>query len=354
MLIGVIALSAATVSMAVAWYATSRQLYINSIDITIDADRDLKISSTRDGEYVDDINFTEQEAFGVFMPVTSAHSSLWLSNKDDTPTFYDETKYSETDSSDLFEKATNGYFSKKIYIKSDDDVLVTLNPEKSFIKNYETEIKDYNKEYAKKLYNEYQHSQDEYYKNLSIEDIEERLDRVIKAMRFSILIKDEDEYSYQIIDPLKEGDTYLGGVLDNDVDRYYDYYKASGESEYKERVYGEINATKEQYVYDEALTGDSSYKDASDAPNAFNARHKKGIKRFNLEESINKGLEIKKEESVDLNNALTEFKPFKVYRNTPKEVCVSIYIEGWDLESVNYTMGATFISQLSFKIYQEM
>ena len=356
MLIGVIALSAATVSMAVAWYATSRQLYINSIDITIDADRELEISATRDGEYVEHINFNENETNGIFMPVTSAHSSLWLSNEPDTPTFYDETKFSEIEDASLFDKTTTGYFSRKIYLRSDDDVYVTINPEKTFIKNYETEFRDYNKEYARRLYNEYQLYQDEYYKNLTIDEIEERLDRVIKAMRFSILIKDVDEYSYTIIDPLKEGDTLLGGVLDNDVDRYYDYYQVSGTDEYKERVYGEITAKPEQYVYDDALTEDSSLIDESDAPNAFNARHKKGIKRFNLEESINKGLEIKKEEAIDLADFNNEVKPyyFPVYRNTPKEVVVSIYIEGWDLESVNYTMGATFISELSFKIYREM
>ena len=356
MLIGVIALSAATVSMAVAWYATSRQLYINSIDITIDADRELEISTTRDGEYVEHINFNENETNGVFMPVTSAHSSLWLSNKEDKPTFYDEAKFSEVEDTSLFDKAATGYFSRKIYLRSDDDVYVTINPEKTFIKNYETKFRDYNKEYARRLYDQYQLYQDEYFKNLSIDEIEERLDRVIKAMRFSILIKDVDEYSYTIIDPLKEGDTLLGGVLDNDVDRYYDYYQVNGTEEYKERVYGEITATPEQYVYDDALTEDSSYKDENDAPNAFNARHKKEVKRFNLEESINKGLEIKKEEAIDLQDFNNEVKPFyfPVYRNTPKEVVVSIYIEGWDLESVNYTMGATFISELSFKIYMEM
>ena len=354
--IGVIALSVATVSMSVAWYATSRQLYINSIDITIDADRELEISTTRDGEYVDFINYTQSEAEGVFMPVTSAHSSLWMSQKQDMPTFYDETKSSEIEDADLYDVATKGYFCKKVYLKSDDDVYVTIDPEKTFIKPYETELKDFNFDYARKLHAEYQRSQDQFYKNLTVEQIEERLDRVIKAMRFSILIKDVDEYKYKIIDPLKEGETLLGGILDNDVDRYYDYYKVNGQDEYKERVYGEVLAKPEQYVYDDAEAADSSFLDENDAPNAFNARHKKGIKRFNLEESIKKGLEIKKEDSIDLKDFYNEAKPFyfPVYRNTPKEVVVSIYIEGWDLESVNYTMGAAFISELSFKIYREM
>lgn len=354
--IGVISLSIASISMAVAWYATSRQLYVNSIDITIDADRDLEISSSEDGEYVEELNYSEVDLEGTFIPVTSAHSSLWINEKEDMPSFYDETKCSEIENVTTFEKAAVGYFSQKVYLKSNDNVYVTLDPEKTFIKNYETESKDYNKEYAHKLYEEYQENQTEFYKDLSEEELEERLDRVIKAMRFSILVKDVDEYDYKIIDPLKDGETLLGGVLDNDVDRYYDYYKVDGQDEYKERVYGEVTATKEQYVYDDALEEDSIFLDANNAPNAFNARHKKGIKRFNLEESIKQGLEIAKEDSIDLKDFENEAKPFyfPVYRDTPKEVVVSIYIEGWDLESVNYTMGATFISELSFKIYREM
>ena len=313
------------------------------------------LSSPDDG-YSDSVSYVELEAEGVFTPVTSAHSSLWLDTKDDMPTFYDETKCSELENASTYEKAHSGYFSKKLYLKSNDDVYVTLDPEKTFIKPYETELKDYNKDFAKHLYKQYQEDQTEFYKDLSVDQIEERLDRVIKAMRFSILVKDSDEYQYKIIDPLKEGDTLLGGVLDNDVDRYYDYYKVDNKDEYKERVYGEIIGTNEQYIYDDALANDSSFKDENDAPNAFNARHKKGIKKFNLEESIKSGLEIKKEDSIDLKDFNNEEKPFyfPVYRDTPKEVVVSIYIEGWDLESVNYTMGAAFISELSFKIYREM
>ena len=350
--IGVIALNVAAASFAVAWYATSRTLYINSIDITIDADRDLGISTSRDGEYVDHITHTEVEASGVFMPLTSAHSSLWKSEKKDMPVFYDETKYSEMENAVLFEEATKGYFSQKFYLKSDDNVYVTIDAEKSFLK----ENVEYNKKYAKELYQEYQMFEDPYYKDLSEEEILERLNRIVKAMRYSILIKDGEEYSYKIIDPYKEQVTLLGGVLDNDVDRYYDYYQVENSSEYKERVYGEVTGDKELYVYDDALEEDSSYKDVNDAPNAFNARHKKGIKRFNLEESINKGLKIQSEESIDLKDFNNDDKPyyFPVYRNTPKEVVVSIYIEGWDLESVNYTMGAAFISNLSFKIEREM
>ena len=349
--IAVISLNVAAASLAIAWYATSRTLYINSIDISIDAERDLKISTSIDGDYVDHINHTEVEASGVFMPLTSAHSDEWMSLEKDMPVFYDETKYSELEEAKLYEEANRGYFSQKFYLKADDNVYVTLDAEKTFIKDN----KEYNKSYAKELYDEYQLFDDDYYKDLTVEEIEERLNRIVKAMRYSILIKDVDEYSYTIIDPYKDKETLLGGVLDNDVDRYYDYFKVENSDEYKERVYGEVEGTASQFIYDEALSEDSDYLDNSDAPNAFNARHKKGIKTFNLEESLNAGLKIKTEESIDLQDFNNDVKPFhfKVDRDVPKEVVVSIYIEGWDLESVNYTMGAAFISDLSFKIERE-
>ena len=175
-------------------------------------------------------------------------------------------------------------------------------------------------------------------------------------MRFSILIKDVNEYSYTIIEPYKNGDTYLGGLLDNDVDRYYDYYLQEGTEIPYERVYGEIIGERSSFVYDDGLADDSNYLDANEEPSAFNARHKAGIKRFNLEKSLENGIEIKKEETFDIHAFDTNVKPyhFPVYRDTPKEVTISIYIEGWDLDSVNYTMGAAFMSNFTFMIEREM
>ena len=68
-------------------------------------------------------------------------------------------------------------------------------------------------------------------------------------------------------------------------------------------------------------------------------------------------LEIKKEKSLSLDDfRTTELdKPFyfPVYRSKPQEIVLSIYIEGWDLDSVNCTKGATFDSNITFKIERE-
>lgn len=352
MYIVMIALGVVSVSMSIAWYATSRTLFVNSIDISIDTDRELLISESIDGEYSDHISHTEREANGVFVPVTSAHSSLWMSQKPDMPVFYDETRFSEEESANLIVPATHGYFSQKFYLKSDDNVYVTIDPELTKI----DPNKDFNPGYAEILYNDYQALQTEGYKDFSKEEINEMLDRLVKSMRYSILINDENEYSYTIIDPDRENHTAtkLGGLLDNDVDQFYDFYKKDGTDEYCERLYGEIIGNKEDYVYFQKSDEDSGF-DEPGLPSAFNAKHKKDVRRLDLESTLSK-VEIKEEEAINVRDFENEVKPFyfPVYRDRPKEVVVSIYIEGWDLESVNYTMGASFVSDLSFKIYKEM
>ena len=195
-----------------------------------------------------------------------------------------------------------------------------------------------------------------YYSKCSVDEFKEKLDGIVSAMRYSILIKDENEYSYTIFDPNKNEvkPIYLGGVLDNDIDQYYDFYKKNGSDEYRERVYGEVTGDESLYDYTDVKDEDLDYLDSNDIANAFNARHKPGVKKFNLQESLDKGLKIKKEEAIDLKNFNSSDFRFPVYINQPKEIVVSIYIEGWDKDSINYTMGAAFYSDLVFKIEREM
>ena len=352
MYIGCIALSAVSVSASVAWFASSTRVYVNSVEISIDCDRELFISTEKDGEYVEKIDYSELNPTGRFIPVTSAYSSNWVGNKSKTPEFYDETRYSIDEHADLVTPVSVGYFSQKFYLLGDDDLYITLDAEKSFLKSNEK----YNEAYASKLYKQYQAGDDEYLKTLDEDEIKDRLDKLVNAMRYSILINDENEYQYVVIDPNKNDETYYGGLLDNDIDGYYDYFTRESDELNYERVYGELVGDKSKIVYDEAEEIDSEYEDVNEEPNAFNARHKKAVKRFNLEKSKENGVEFKKENSIDLKDFANPVKPFhfSIYKDKPQEIVVSIYIEGWDLDSVNYTMGATFISDLAFKIEREM
>ena len=89
----------------------------------------------------------------------------------------------------------------------------------------------------------------------------------------------------------------------------------------------------------------------------MHAKHAPNVKTFNKEKSLENGLELAKEEIYKLSDfervGYTDFV-IPVKRYTPTKFVLSIYIEGWDLDSVNYTMGATFISKLSLRIDRRM
>ncbi len=360
--VGAIALSVATLSMSLAWYATSTQLRIESIIITIDADRQLAISTKPDEGYKRSLSNDDLKECGLFSPVTAAHNE-WTATKSDTPLFYDDTLYTEVEEASSTLLVSAGYFSQKLYLKSDDDVYVTIDPEQTYIKAN----KEFNSLNAQKLFDEYMAMVDRVNHDsdpnndipedewLTKDIYEERLNGLVNAMRFSVLVTDEDDYNYIILDPNKSEDTYYGGILDNNVDRYYDYYTRSVDGLQYERVYGEYN-DKNLIVYDEPLAEDSDYKQPEEEPNAFNAKHRKNVKLFNLEKSRENGFEIKKEDSHTIEEFEDDNKPFRfpVYRDHPTEIVLSIYIEGWDLDSINYTMGATFDSNLGFIIEREM
>ena len=347
--VGIISLCVATVSMSIAWYASSTQVRLEAIEMTVDCDRDLVISTERDGKYVSMLEPKDLIDSGLFKPVTTAHSDKWMNEKRDMPVFYDETKYSTHESADLLSIAETGFYSQKLYLMSDDDIFVTIGYDNTYIKANE----EYNKGYAEILYEEYQNGNDDDLKALTVDTIETRLNNLVNAMRYSILITDADEYSYVIIDPHKHGETEYGGLLDNDIDHYYDYFFREPHHQPYERVYGDYIG---EIYYSEAKDTDSAYKYPNEDPNAFNARHKAGVNRFDFDTSVELGgFEYKKENSIDLEDFKKEEKPLRIplYRNQPKEIVLSIYIEGWDLDSINHTKGATFISNLEFKIERE-
>ena len=348
---GVIAVGVATISMSVAWYAAADKVILDGILMTVDTDREILISTSRDGEYVESLEKSDLKQVSTFFPVTSAYSSSWIDTKSDKPVFYDETRYSPSEFTNPTTVSSRGFFSQKLYLKADDDLYVSLNAEDTYIHANE----EFNEIEAEELYKTYQRGQDESLKALSKDDIKDRLNKLVNSMRYSILITDENEYQYVVIDPNKNDETYFGGLLDNNKNQYYDHYVSETDGLNYERVYGEI-LNKDKIVYDDALDVDSGFENENEEPNAFNARHKSGVKRFNLEKSLANGVEIKKEEVLDIKEFEGKDKPFvfNLYRDEPKEIVLSIYIEGWDLDSVNYTMGASFISNLKFMIEREM
>ena len=210
-------------------YASASRLYVDSFVIGIDGDRELLISTERDGEYTEHLNQDDVNNVAFFAPVSTSHSDNWVINKSDTPIFYDETSFSEYEDAVLRKPTVEGYFSQKFYLYSDDDVYVTIDPYKTFLSTGDEENRDAtfikNERYAEELHHKYQElygnkadnelsNEERFLRDLSKEQIVARLLALRKAMRFSILVTDPNHYSYTIIDPHKEGETSLGGILD--------------------------------------------------------------------------------------------------------------------------------------------
>ena len=338
-----------TVSFSLAWYASSNQLRIEAVVINVDTDRELLISTSQDIDSFKDVVTTEElNQVAVFGPVSSMYSENWISNKDSVPTYYD-CSYTQVDPTDPYgapflKEAKGGYFYQDLYLLSDDDVYVTLSSDEE-----DTYIKpntSFNIAYAHTLVGK------KGFENYTEEEIITHLEDLVKAMRFSILIDDPEEYQFMVLDPNKnEEEVEFGGPLDNSITRTYDWYMRNGNR--YETIYGEVN-DRSLAVYDDAL--DEDYPVVGE-PSAFNAGHAAGVKIFNKEASVANGLRFAKENSYTLEDFARGIEPkfyFPLKAHTPKKVGVSIYIEGWDLDSINHTMGAHFISNLSFTIYREM
>ena len=341
-LIGTIALGSASASIA--WYASSNRLVVDSIKISFDASYELLISTSDDiDSFRESLTYSDFDPVGAFTPVSSMYRETWESERKTKPVFYDASHYSTDNDGNPFLWTTNsGYFCQDIYILANDDVDVTLDALDTYIKPNSL----FNNAYASDLRAKYP--------NLTEEEIIARLDSLTKAMRFSVLVSDDDFYSYTVIDPNRNEttDVLFGGTLDNNntSHTYFDYY--TKDDELYETLYGEIY-NRENIVYLDASDEDSDFVLEGDS-SAFNARHKKGVKKIDLEESINQGLVVAKEKAVSLEEIDQDpekfYFPVKAYE--PRKLTLSIYIEGWDLDSVNYTMGASFLSNVSFKIYR--
>lgn len=337
-------MSTASLSFSLAWYTSAAQLHIETVEINIDADRELKLSTTTDLEsFKEKLEYSDLEKVGRFSPVSSVFSSRFISLRADTPEFYDSAYSLVQEDGTPYEMVAHyGFYSQELYLYSDDDVYVTIDTEQTYIKAND----------AANILTANEIKSD--YPMFTNEEIVERLGRLPMAMRFSILDADEDSYSYSIIDPHKEEneEVELGGILDNSKDGYYDSYMNS--DGIYETIYGDIN-DRNLIVYDNAIEDETALPSDVEA-NAFVAAHELGVHPFNLEKSKQNGLKFATEQSYSLLDL--EEKPnlikIPVKRHDPKRIVLSIYIEGWDLESVNSTMGANFLAGITFKILREM
>ena len=363
-LVGTVALSAIAISISLAWYGASNRLNINYFDIDIAAATNLKVSLTgEEGSFVTHLGTKDlnnlNDSF-LFAPVSSMYKNEWFDDETkDMPVFYDSSNYLTTSSGKPEIKvATEGFFSRKIYLMSNLDYYVSIDPkeDQSFCEY------DDNSNFARAqvIYNEYKNKPGF---DLNISDIKEKLDNLEKCVRISILVNAENYHKYYIIDPNKEGSegATFGGRLDNDGDGYFDTYDVPEIVDgnivhhYYETVYGEVNnrdaikynAPVDENKGDELLTSSSDF-----FGNSFDGVSKDNAHTFDEQGSFDKGVSFAKEESISFEDIKKDGNCLKIpcYRNQPTEIVISVYLEGWDKDCINATMGASFNTKLSFKL----
>lgn len=382
-LVGTIALAALSVSLTLAWYGASDRVNVDFLDVSMASEATLLISrsnqidSFKGNSLVDD-DFNEYGDNFLFAPVSSMHSNLWMDTKQASPVFYDCSS-SQVPHTGYYEQpaaTTYGVFSADVYLLSSLSFYVSLDVDEcSFANN--TEL---NEQRAVEIYNTYykdsSHSNDE--KNAKIEEIEKDLNDLIKCLRVSILVPSENHYNYYIINPNKidengnEEVVLYGGRLDNNGDGYWDTYETlvDGETIEKEVLYGDVeNRNVMNDVYSKPLNQEEGYVEPSEEAgsgshhkripqievNSFEGESKPNAWRFDEEaeqKAKDLGLKIKEEQSLSLQEIKDNENKIRIpcYASQPTRIVVSIYLEGWDRDCINATMGAAFSTKICFKL----
>ena len=358
-IVATVALSALSLSITLAWYASSDRLNVSAFDVRIKGGNNLLISNSSDLDTFKETLERSKEKHelnevDLFVPVSSMHKNLWMDEKSDTPCFYDNSFYNVPATGiPQIKRVERGFFQQKIYLLSNISYYITVSASVDEEGNqdsyFESDVKA-NEERAEKLYQDNQmYTKEEYL---------QKLNNLKNSLRMSILIPDEEYYSYFVIDPHKKENEEIvfAGRLDNDNDGYYDTYEylQDGQVVEKETVYGEV-INRENMIY-EAPTGEPVQplpeKDHFDG-NSFIGISKGSAYTYNEEESLKDGKVIyAKEESLSFDDLNKETNPLLIpcFAGVPREIIISIYMEGWDQDCVNATMGASFINNISFKL----
>ncbi len=347
-MIGAIAISTLSVSLSLAWYASSDKLKVNSFDIDLSGNVQLLMSTSKELDTFKEKLTAEDLIEGEFLfsPVSSMYRSDWFDQKGDTPLFYDSSSPA-LDGIIPKEEAPTGYFQKRIYLLSTAvDYYASLDVSNCLF-NYN---EDANLLRAQELHKQYS--------DASVEQIKDSLNSLRDCLRMSILVNEEDYYKYYVIDPYKNEneDVYFGGILDNDGDGYYDVY-TDGNGNKKEVIYGEVE-NRNQAVYDAPVDPQGEVEPVDFKGhffgNSFEAKNRIDSYTFNKNNSTD--IKIAVEDSYTLNDAdgLDTEVVIPCYHNEPTEIVISIYLEGWDKACINQTMGACFDTNISFKLLRRI
>lgn len=397
-LVSMIGFLTLSISLSLAWYASSAQLYIDTLNIDLEMDRELLISTKKNGTYknklvqgVDDIKEVD-----LFTPVSSMKSDEWLENREiRQPFFYDcssplLSSVTHKYPTPYLEPYQGGFYTQSFWLKCERDSMVTLSVD-DVLPSEDPTLKDKTSIVSNREANQIQAVEifkEKHNGQSPTEDDKPEVDKIVDGLnnlenciRLSVLtpgpiIKDDateeekaeydiksstdtldpirDKRDYAIYDPHPSGEkTCYAGVLDNAVDEYYDVGLGQDGKQY-EVVYGNVR-NRDNLVYSaDPLAQDTDFRDPDSDPSAFNAKSKQGAHTFDKEASLLAA-------DIEVENALTDSDlagdhpkfMIPVVAHQPKEIVISLYLEGWDEDSINETMAGHFNATLAFKIARD-
>jgi len=322
------------ITSTVAWFDISNNLIVNSLTMTFGKDPDtVKIGFSEDGTFYSDVDsaILEREAgFApnhAFHPVTSGFQSEWLSPS--TP-FEGTLPVLHTDPVEGNAVATSGFLQLPLYFETSEDAYIYLDTGTSFSANTDENLKA-----AKKLH-------------LQPAD----LNQIAFCSRVSFYSQD---YGFKIFEPnvTASSKTALGGRLDlKPFDGYFDYDKSTS----SEVLFGDYNQSESPTLYyGSAPTEDTTYEGTN---TCFNAATRAGIRPLDVatSESLG-GLKITRETTYTLaelmapegGGRLGVGRPLAYcYAGVPKKVILTVYVEGWDLDTVQAVSASSFNMNIVF------
>ena len=271
--LGLILVTVSGLSVSLAWFVASAKLQVQSVKVELKTDRLLKVSTSEDiDSFKDDIRISELPDSGLFTPVTSMFSKEnFIDQRGSTPIFL--SSYGQLTPPNGIpytpEKATTGYFSSAFYLLADDDIYVTLDSSSTSF------TADHDNNYKVALEKE----------NNDTEKAEEdtaEMDTLVKALRVSLLVPSEEDYSYTIVDPNREGDTLFGGRLDLNRSGFYNYYVDENGEKY-ETIYGDVR-NRDKAIYSTSTSEVSSHGTLT----SFSSGTKEGVHAYDEEASFEK------------------------------------------------------------------
>lgn len=332
-LIPLVAITAiGSIASSIAWFRSGAKVQISDINFEfLTGNPDLKISTqTELSTFKTSIPYNELDIVDGFVPISSMFSNEWVEAKESFPRF--KANPTAGGENPIVYDARGGYYTQAFYFYSERSIYATIDATVSTL-SYDLEE---NSITAAEILPQYPEE--------TFDSLLAKLNKIKNTLRFSILVPEKEKYQFSIIDPFKDRTTLLAGVLDTDSNGYFDYYSKNGKK--YETVYGQVT-DRSKLVYNDPVPYDT------ESESIFVAKHHANVYTLNLEKSIENGAGFAIENSITLSESENVVK-IPVHAYEPSKFFVSIYLEGWDIDTINSTMFASFLAKIQFKILREM